>query len=65
MDTVRTVAADFSQGALKEFFMRMKKKNKVRSRDFPGGTVVKNLSANAGYMGSSPGPGISHMPQSN
>ena len=24
---------------------------------FPGGTVVKNLPANAGDMGSSPGPG--------
>ena len=33
--------------------------------DFPGGTVVKNPLANAGDMGSSPGPGRSHMPQSN
>ena len=33
--------------------------------DFPGGTVVKNLPANAGDMGSSPGPGRSHMPRSN
>ena len=33
--------------------------------DFPGGTVVKNLPANAGNMGSSPGPGRSHMPQNN
>ena len=32
---------------------------------FPGDTVVKNLPANAGDMGSSPGPGRSHMPQSN
>ena len=32
---------------------------------FPGGTVVKNPPANAGDMGSSPGPGRSHMPQSN
>ena len=31
------------------------------SRDFPGGAVVKNLPANAGDMGSIPGPGISHM----
>ena len=31
----------------------------------PGGTVVKNPSANAGDMGSSPCPGRSHMPQSN
>ena len=27
------------------------------NRDFPGGTVVKNLPANAGDMGSSPGLG--------
>ena len=33
--------------------------------DFPGGTVVKNLPANAGDTGSSPGPGRSHMPRSN
>ena len=35
------------------------------SRDFPGGTVVKNPPANAGDTGSSPGPGRSHMPRSN
>ena len=29
--------------------------------DFPGGTVVKNPPANAGDMGSIPGPGRSHM----
>ena len=28
---------------------------------FPGGTVDKNLPANAGDMGSVPGPGRSHM----
>ena len=33
--------------------------------DFPGGTVVKNPPANAGNTGSSPGPGRSHMMQSN
>ena len=33
--------------------------------DFPGGTVVKNLPANARDTGSSPGPGRSHMPRSN
>ena len=32
---------------------------------FPGGSVVKNPPANAGDTGSSPGPGRSHMPQSN
>ena len=34
-------------------------------RDFPGGAVVKNPPANAGDKGLSPGPGRSHMPQSN
>ena len=32
---------------------------------FPGAAVVKNLPANAGDTGLSPGPGRSHMPQSN
>ena len=32
---------------------------------FPGGAVVKNLPANAGDTGSSPGPGRSHRPWSN
>ena len=32
---------------------------------FPGGTVVDNLPANAGDMGSSPGLGRSHMAWSN
>ena len=31
----------------------------------PGGAVVKNPPANARDTGSSPGPGRSHMPQSN
>ena len=35
------------------------------SGDFPGGAVVKNSPATAGDMGSSPGPGRSHMPWSN
>ena len=39
-------------------------KNKL-TWGFPGGTVVKNLPANAGDMGSSPGLGRSHMPRSN
>ena len=38
---------------------------KMWYRDFPGGSVVKNPPANAGDMGSSPGLGRSHMPQSN
>ena len=34
-------------------------------RDFPGGAVVKNPPANAGNMGSTPGPGRSHVLRSN
>ena len=34
-------------------------------KGFPGGAVVENLPANAGYTGSSPGLGGSHMPRSN
>ena len=33
--------------------------------DFPSGIVVKNPPANVRDTGSSPGPGRSHMPQSN
>ena len=33
--------------------------------DFPGGPLVKNPPANAGSMGSIPGPGRFHMPWSN
>ena len=40
-------------------------KDKMGLKDFPGGTGVGNPPANAGDMGSSPGPGRSHMPQSN
>ena len=34
---------------------------KKSSEDFPGGAVVRNLTANVGDMGSSPGPERSHM----
>ena len=34
-------------------------------RDFPGGTVVRKLPANAGDAGSSAGPGRSRMPRNN
>ena len=37
----------------------------MNSLDFPGGAVVKNPPASAGDTGSSPGPGRSHVPQSN
>ena len=32
---------------------------------FPGGSVVKNLPASVGEMGSIPDPGRSHMPRGN
>ena len=38
---------------------------KNHTEGFPGGAVVRNPPANAGDMGSSPGPGRSHMPWSN
>ena len=38
---------------------------KIGYGDFPGGAVVKNPPANAGDMGSLPGPGRSHMLRSN
>ena len=38
---------------------------KSKFKGFPGGAVVKNLPANVGDTGLSPGPGKSHMPQSN
>ena len=38
---------------------------KTSTQGFPGGAVVKNPPANAGDTGSSPGPGRSHVPQSN
>ena len=40
-------------------------KQEKEIRDFPGGTVVKNPSANAGDTGSNPAPGRSHMLQRN
>ena len=42
--------------------LAIKKKNKP---GFPSGSVVKNPPANAGDMGSTPGPGGSHMPRGN
>ena len=37
----------------------------MATESFPGGAVVENPPANAGYTGSSPGLGRSHMPRSN
>ena len=45
--------------------VRMAIIKKSTNRDFPGGTVVKDLPANLGDTGSSPGPGRSHMLWSN
>ena len=42
----------------------LKSIQKTTSWGFPGGAVVENLPANAGYTGSSPGLGRSHMPRS-
>ena len=38
---------------------------KEYGQGFPGGAVVKNPPASAGDLGSTPGPGRSHMPWSN
>ena len=37
----------------------------LRFGDFSVGPVVKNLPADAGDLGSIPGPGRSHVPQGN
>ena len=34
----------------------------MKGQNFPGGPVVKSLPANAGDLGSLPGPGRYHMP---
>ena len=47
-------------GQMPSFFM-----SQCPHWDFPRGSVVKNLPANAGDTGSSPGLGRSHMPRSN
>ena len=44
---------------------KIKTVTREKEGDFPGGAVVKNLPANAGDTGSSPGLGRSHMLQSN
>ena len=48
-----------SEGRL-EFSLKI-----MQSQLFPGGAVVERPPANAGDMGSSSGPGGSHMPRSN
>ena len=46
-------------------FLKMHPLQKYQKQGFPGGAVVENPPANAGDMGSIPGPARSHMPQSN
>ena len=42
---------------------QMKEQDKTPEKGFPGGAVVESLPPNAADMGSSPGPGGSHMPR--
>ena len=50
---------------LRVSFSCQEQKQEYQLGDFPGGTVFKNLPANAGDTGSIPGPGRSHMLWSN
>ena len=51
----------------KDFFTKNWREinDKTKERDFPGGTVVENLPADAGDTGLSPGLGRSYLPPSN
>ena len=53
-------------GKTKEKWKKKPRDNdkEIKKRGFPGGAVVESLPASAGDMGSSPGPGGSHMPRS-
>ena len=54
--------------SFKYIFLNIQKSFTIKNDnylDFPGGPVVKNLSANAGDMGLNPTPGRSRLPQSN
>ena len=44
---------------------RSHSRSKGDDKDFPGGTMDKNLPAKAGDTGSIPGPGRLHMPLGN
>ena len=50
---------------LKADSLKKKKNKQTYFSGFPGGSVVGSSPANAGDMGMIPGPGGSHMPQSN
>ena len=51
--------------SMEKQFVSLKNFSKIILSDFPGGPLVKNLSANVGNNGLIPGPGRSHMPWSN
>ena len=55
------LACNFPNSSLSIIFQKILK----HPLGFPGGAVVENLPANAVDMGSNPGLGRSHMPQSN
>ena len=50
---------------LNSYVAATQKYSRKGQMDFPGGAVVKNPPANAGDMGSSPGPRRFHMLRSN
>ena len=52
-------------GSVAKTLIEKKKIWKEFREDFPGGSVVKNLPADAGDMVSIPGPGRRHTPQTN
>ena len=56
---------DRKSSSKREIYSSTISPQETRKMGFPGGAVVKNPPVNAGDMGSSPGPGRSHMPRSN
>ena len=66
MDNGDLVAAWFggSYEGCEDVCIWVRSKIEVLTQKFPGGSMVKNSPANAGDMGSIPGPGRSCMPQS-
>ena len=57
--------ADVSALFLKRALKAQRSYYQEISKGFPGGSVVRNLPANAGDTGLIPVPGRSHMPWSN
>ena len=65
MDLEIIILSEVSQAEKDKYHMiSLHMESKKMIQGFPGGAVVKNLPANAGDTGLSPGPGRSHMPQS-